>query len=387
MDQLHERWNRLKIGGLTQKTPFYVYDIQGIRNRAAEYRSAFAWSDVRAHVHYALKANSNREVLKAILSQGCGADVVSGGEYQRALECGFSPTSIVFSGVAKTRDEIELVLAKGIKTLNVESVSELKRVIQIAQEKNRKGVPLLLRVNPNVDAKTHPNITTGLRENKFGLDMTDVPQALDLISQSAGQVTLKGFAMHIGSQLLDISAITEGVQRVLELFASLRGRFSDLSILDAGGGLGISYRGEKAPSLFEYSRSLYNLVKDKNVDLFIEPGRSMVGAFGLLVTEVQYVKKTPHKTFVIVDTGMHHFMRPALYQGYHGIVNLSRKSDAKMVVDVVGPICESTDVLARDREISEVQEGDRLALCDTGAYGFVLANSYNLHAPIVELTL
>jgi diaminopimelate decarboxylase len=387
VDQLHDRWNRLNVGSLKQKTPFYVYDLEGITKRAAEYQAAFAWPDVKAHIHYALKANANREVLSAIRSQGCGADVVSGGEYKRAIECGFRPQDIVFSGVGKTRDEIEMVLQRDLRTLNVESVPELKRVIEIARSQRRNDVPVLLRVNPNVDAKTHPNITTGLRENKFGLDMADVPEALELLSQTSAHVQLKGFAMHIGSQLLDLSAIVEGVRRVLDLFSNLRDRFPGLSILDAGGGLGIAYREESAPTLSEYAQSLYRLVQNKNVELFIEPGRSMVGAFGLLITEVQYVKKTPHKTFVIVDTGMHHFMRPALYQGYHGVVNLTRKGGGRLVADVVGPICESTDVLARDREISEVQEGDRLALCDVGAYGFVLANSYNLHAQVEELVL
>ncbi len=397
-------WNFEQLRRLTEHlpTPFYLYDLDGIYNQARRYEAAIS-RRLKGQVHFAMKANSHVKVLQTLRRAGCGLDVVSGGELVRGLETGFEGRDIVFSGVGKTKAEIEMAVRGQVKSINVESLPEIERIVEIGQALKARGIPLMLRLNPDVDAKTHPHITTGLKENKFGLEISQVEEALSLVRASQGVVSLVGLAMHIGSQLLDMDCLTEGAEILCAKYQSLQSVFPTLRYIDFGGGLGISYKGEVAPDVEDYAEVLAQVmekkfqgVKGPVPEIVIEPGRSLVGPFGLLVTEVQYVKRTQHKTFVIVDTGMHHLLRPSLYSAYHRIVHfrggvgengmsVPEKLRAEVErVDVVGPICESADVLGRDRELEHSAEGDRLAILDVGAYGAVMASEYNLRGPVHE---
>ena len=344
-----------------------------------------------SHVHFALKANNQIEVLKTFVAAGFGADVVSLGEIERAIDAGFKPSSIIFSGVGKTKFEITSALEKNIAQINIESGPELERIIDCAKELS-KPAKVALRVNPDVEAKTHPHIRTGFRDNKFGVGFTEVSELLDLIKKNSEHVKLIGLTLHIGSQICDIEPFSEAIRKTLDLYKSIEAQGFDLSVFDVGGGLGIDYKNSNPKSdedlIEKYFLSVRNLLENQVQTVAFEPGRVLVARCGVLLTEVQYVKRTPYKSFVIVDTGMHHLLRPALYEAYHRI-ELVRKSSSQIeVFDVVGPICESTDVLGSARALpSDIKSGDILAIYDVGAYGAVMGSRYNLHEMAKEVAL
>lgn len=361
--------------------PTYLYDLDDIRMRFQKYEDAFA--GLKHTIHYAMKANSHPVILKKLAEWGAGADTVSAGEIRKALAAGFKPEKIIFSGVAKTRKEIEFAIDTGIKQINIESPAELARIIEIAKAK-RRPTNVAFRLNPDVNPKTHPYITTGFRENKFGMDESFLP---DLIAQlkATDAVKLRGLTMHIGSLLFDLDVLTEAMEKTLAVHHALTKEGFDLDRFDVGGGLGIRYETGDATDelamLAEYGERLKRTVQKHlppATEILAEPGRLLVGRSGLLVSEVQYVKRAPAKTFAIVDTGMHHLLRPALYQAKHRVLPLE-KTETHGTYDVVGPICESSDVLARNVELPEVKTGDLLAIADAGAYGFSMASAYNSH--------
>lgn len=356
----------------------YVYHADLIRQRLQQYQQAFSSS---VKIFFAMKANHCPQVLKLIQQQGCGVDVVSGGELQWALDHGFRPDQIVFSGVGKSNAELELAVQKEIFQINVESESELLRLIKISQQKKKK-VKVAVRLNPDVNPITHPYIATGFRENKFGIESDHL---LPLIHQAKDTwVQIQGISVHIGSQLLQLDALTEAFQKTKHWVQS---QGLSLQTLDLGGGLGIFYDRDDLKSEVELLKQYAGVVKDcfqnESYQLLAEPGRWIVGHAGVLLTQVVAIKKTSTKTFVILQSGMNHLMRPSLYQAQHRILPLIQKGSASLV-DVVGPICESSDVLLKNTSMTEVEEGDWVAIADAGAYGFVMANNYNLHALPIE---
>lgn len=358
--------------------PFYLYDLGLLKKRYELLASQF--SKKKFAIHYAVKANANLEVLKTLKAQThSGADVVSGGEIKQALRAGFEGKDIIFSGVGKSREEIRLAFETRVKQLNVESLSELKRIGEMAQA-HGVTAPVSLRLNPDVNAKTHPYISTGFRENKFGLDVSQIGEAVEIV-KAHPSLQLVGLALHVGSQILDLSSIYEAIAKTVPLFLDLKQKGFALKTFDVGGGVGIAYRSEdKTPDIKGYVREIEKLTESLDCKLCLEPGRFLVGPVGVLLCQVEYIKETPHKNFLIVNTGMHHFMRPALYGGYHEIKNLScHSSGEKKVYDVVGPICESSDTLGKDRSMHPATEGDWLAIMNTGAYGFSMASHYNCH--------
>jgi diaminopimelate decarboxylase len=357
-------------------TPTYVYSFQRIAQKLSLLRDSFS---AELNIHYAMKANSNRELLKRLKKLKVGVDVVSGGEIKRALECGFKGQDIIFSGVAKSVDEITFSLDNKIKTFNVESPGELERIGTIAKKKKQLA-RVSLRINPNVNPKTHPYITTGFRENKFGMDVTFLPELLKVFKKYHKNLELVGLDFHIGSQLLELKPYESALIKSVVIFKNLRAQYNfPLKSFDVGGGIGIPYKNEEAIDLTAYGKLVEKHLIPLQCEILCEPGRFLVGDSGVLLTKVEYIKKTPYKTFVIVNTGMHHLLRPALYSAYHRIFPLKRSPSKGESVDVVGPICESSDWLGVKRNLGQVRENDILALCDVGAYGYVMASDYNLH--------
>jgi diaminopimelate decarboxylase len=373
----------LSLDSLTKgrNEPFYVYDLDGMRTRVRALRAAYPGIEV----HYAMKANSTVPVLKTFQKEGTGVDTVSGGEIQRAFDAGFQPSDVIFSGVGKTKTELNLAIGRGIKQINVESPQELQRIVEIAKALGKKP-KVAFRMNPDVDAKTHPYITTGFRENKFGMGDHFVPELLAILKAAKDTVDPVGLTMHIGSQLQDLSPIEDAIRKTLAVFSAFQNQGVPLRSLDVGGGLGIPYTEEhKIPSkdldlMAGYGKMLQRALKGFSGAVLCEPGRILVGSCGALVGEVQYVKETPSRNFAVLNTGMHHLIRPALYQAFHRILPLKENSGAaKKLYDVVGPICESSDVLGKQRELPEVSQGDWLAIADAGAYGIAMASTYNEH--------
>lgn len=359
--------------------PFYVYDLDGILHRLEVFKASLP---EKHSIHFALKSNNNPMVLSAIAQAGFGVDVVSGGELALAVECGFSPDKIVFSGVGKTVAELEKAVHLRIKQINVESPQELERIIKLAQQVGRSA-RVAFRMNPDVHAETHPYITTGFRENKFGMDKSFLPKLEHILEGNEDCVKLVGLTVHIGSQLKQIDPMVESVEKVKETFIELKSRGYEMTTLDVGGGLGLHYEDDDLAAdeaaINEYGSRIKEAVSDLDAEILFEPGRIIVARFGMLVGEVQYIKETPFKNFAIMNTGMHHIMRPCLYQAFHRLLPLEQKDRAPQLYDVVGPICESSDVLGKDRAFPILEPGDHLAVADAGAYGAVMANSYNSH--------
>ncbi len=372
--------------------PTYVYDLDNVRLRGEALKAAF--NETNCVVHYALKANNHPLVLKTINSLGFGADTVSAGEIQLALSAGISADRIIFSGVGKTIREIEFAIQSQIKQINVESPQELARIIQIARRLNR-CVDVAFRMNPDVNPDTHPYITTGFRENKFGMDESFLPELKALLREAKDAVRLRGLTLHIGSQLLEIQSLHDAIEKTIAVHRTFEADGFALDCLDIGGGVGINYASADESSEFAmieaYGKMVRALTKDLKVEIMLEPGRILVGRCGVLLTEVQYIKRAPAKTFAIVDTGMHHLLRPALYGARHRIlpvaesrmvlpgVNSTSSNLQPELFDVVGPICESSDCIARDIRLVSLQQGDWLAIADAGAYGFTMASHYNAH--------
>ena len=381
-------------------TPLYVYSAEMIRARVRAFHRAFR--SVAHTLCYSVKANSTLGILRLIEREGAGFDVVSGGELERVLRVKRAAArNVVFSGVGKTVPEMELALKAGILLFNVESASEL-RVLAETARRLKKRAAIALRVNPDVSAMTHPYISTGLHEHKFGVP---IPEARALYAEAAKHSNLKvfGVSVHIGSQITDVSSFAEALERVADLVRDLRHQGHPIRYVDAGGGLGISYQGTQsdfAEEISKYAQAVLEPLRGLDVHLLLEPGRSIVGAAGVLLTRVLYRKTNNSKRFLIVDAAMNDLLRPSLYRAHQEIVPCRRSgaygtkpgdSDQGLVqtetVDIVGPICETGDFFARGRELPVVSEGDLLAILDAGAYGAVLASNYNTRGRAVEVLL
>lgn len=370
-------------------TPLYVYSAAMIGERYKAFDAAFR--DVRHTICYSVKANSNLTILRMLARKGCGFDVVSGGELERVLAADRKAAKkVVFSGVGKTREELTAALQAGIMLFNVESESELWALAECAG-RLRKTAPVALRVNPDVAAETHPYISTGLRKHKFGVPIRDA-RALYAKASGARYLKVRGVSVHIGSQITDVAPFGEAMARVADLVGELRGDGHRIDYIDAGGGLGIAY--EKASALefsadvAAYARALAAPLRGLDVRLLLEPGRSIIGPAGVLVTSVVYRKQNDGKRFLVVDAAMNDLIRPALYGAYHEIIPVARIAGAAAkseVTDIVGPVCETGDFFARDRELPVVGEGDLLAILDAGAYGMVLASNYNTRPRAAEV--
>lgn len=354
-------------------TPFYLYSRTTLLNHYRAYDSAFA--SIPHIIAYAMKANGNLAILRLFAKEGGGADIVSGGELRRALAAGVDPRKIVFAGVGKTADEIRDAIENDILMFNVESSQEAATINRVGGELKRRA-RVALRVNPDVDPKTHPYISTGLKENKFGIEITKAVEAYKEVS-SLPNIEITGIHQHIGSQLTEVSPYVDALDRLLILVRELREARIPITHLNIGGGLGIKYEDEEPPEPKDLARVVQPLIRDTPCTLIMEPGRSLVGNAGILVTRVLYVKESGGKRFVIVDAGMNDLLRPSLYDAYHDIRPVSEQPRGRAVVDVVGPICESGDFLAKDRELPECRPGDLLAVMSAGAYGFAMASNYN----------
>ncbi len=363
-------------------TPAYVYSKAALVETFAAYDHALG---AMPHlVCYAVKANSTLGVIAALAQAGAGADIVSGGELFRAVRAGVSPKRIIFSGVGKTRDEMRDALKADILMFNVESVSELRALDEEARTLGVRA-PVALRVNPDVDPQTHPYIATGLRTSKFGIPIDQALTAYEEATRLPGLEVI-GVDMHIGSQLTKSAPIADAVARLGKLVRTLRERGIGIRVLDIGGGLGIRYRDETPPGPDDYTRALVPVLGELDVTVILEPGRSIVGNAGVLLTRVLYRKETADKRFVVVDAAMNDLIRPALYGAYHEIrhVDEGRQAASLETVDVVGPICESGDFLAKDRELPRPEEGDLLAVMSAGAYASVMASNYNTRPRAAE---
>lgn len=356
-------------------TPCYIYSTQTLLRHYRVFDEALA--DVPHLICYSMKANSSLSILNLFLNKGSGVDIVSGGELFRALKAGADPQKIVFSGVGKTAPEIAAALDAHILMFNVESQAELAAIQAIASARNQKA-PISLRVNPDIDPKTHPYIATGLRQSKFGIDIR-VAEGVFAQAQQMSHIEVVGVDCHIGSQITELEPFISALQKIKELVQRLRQQYHlPIRYLDLGGGLGITYKAETPPHPSEYAAQLLTHTQDMNCTLIFEPGRVLVGNAGVLLTQVVYHKNNGDKRFVIVDSGMNHLIRPSLYQSYQDILPVRKQADAEMVtVDVVGPICESGDFFARDRQLPEVPAGELLAIMSSGAYGYVMASQYN----------
>jgi diaminopimelate decarboxylase len=376
-------------------TPLYVYSQRTLTNHFQKLDSALAPLDHL--ICFAMKANSNLSVMRVLAKLGSGFDVVSAGELERVIAAGGDPKKCVFAGVAKTEDEIEFALRRGIYSFNVESEPEILRINRVAA-RLKKVAPIAVRVNPNVEAKTHAKITTGTYENKFGIAFEDI-EAVYARTAKLKHIRLRGLQMHIGSQLTDVTPYELAVKKVLPLVKKLAAKYK-LEFFSPGGGLGIVYNPALASGLpawwktsaakgiltpASYAEKLLPLLQPLGLKILIEPGRFIVGNAGILVTRVEYVKRTGKKNFVIVDAAMNDLIRPAFYDAYHEIVPLTKKGGATIASDVVGGICESGDYFCKDRPLPKVGEGDFLALLSAGAYGFVMASNYNARPFAAEI--
>ncbi|MDD4730540.1 MAG: diaminopimelate decarboxylase [Desulfovibrio sp.] len=354
-------------------TPLYVYSASTLRRHFKAFDSAF--NGLEHLTCFSVKANSNISVLRMMAELGGGMDIVSGGELFRALKAGVPGNKIVYSGVGKKDHEIREALAADILMFNVESMQELSRINDIALDMGRVA-RISFRINPDVDPKTHPYISTGMKKNKFGLDIEHSRKAYDLALELPG-IDPVGMDCHIGSQLTSIEPFMETLEKLLRFYNELEEKGVHIRYLDLGGGLGITYDQEEPPHPEEFGKALTDALNGLPLTLILEPGRVIAGNMGILVTEVQYLKSTPSKNFVIVDAAMNDLVRPALYQSYHGIGEVEPRGRACKVYDVVGPICETSDFLARDRELPETEQGELLAVYSAGAYGFTMASNYN----------
>lgn len=363
-------------------TPAYIYSRATLERHWHAFDNAFG-----SHPHlvcFAVKSNSNIALLNVMARLGSGFDIVSQGELERVLAAGGDPAKVVFSGVAKSHTEIQRALEVGIRCFNIESISELHRINEVAG-KLGKIAPISLRVNPDVDAHTHPYISTGLKENKFGVSVTQAREVYRL-AKTLPNVKITGMDCHIGSQLTELQPFLDATDRLIVLMEQLREDGIELHHLDLGGGLGVPYNGEEPPHPTEYAKALLEKLKGyKNLEIIIEPGRAITANAGILVTKVEYLKQSEDRNFAIVDTGMNDMIRPALYEAYMQITEVDKTlSREKAVYDVVGPICETSDFLGKQRELA-VAEGDLVAMRSAGAYGAAMSSTYNSRPQAAEI--
>lgn len=363
-------------------TPFYLYSYRTMVRHYKAFQEAFL--SVPHLICYSVKANSNLSVLKTFVDMGSGVDTVSGGEIYRALKAGADPEKIVFSGVGKKEEEIEYGLKTGILMFNVESAQELEAINGIAKRLELKA-PISLRVNPDVDPQTHPYISTGFKNAKFGIDIT-IAKELYRHARSLKNIDVIGVDCHIGSQLTSVAPFIDALRKIKEMIQSVREDGTDIKYLDLGGGLGITYREETPPHPTTYGEAITKEVEDLDITLIFEPGRVLVGNAGILVTRVIYTKENAEKNFIIVDAAMNDLARPALYGSYHGIKPVQMPdSDEEVTVDVVGPICETGDFLAKDIKVPVFKRGDLMAVMSAGAYGFAMSSNYNSRPRAAEV--
>ncbi len=363
-------------------TPLFIYSHRTITEHYKKLTRAFR--SVRPLVCYSMKANSNLGILKALVSEGAGLDIVSGGELYRALRVGCDPKKIVYAGVGKTGEEIKGAIRAGILLFNVESVPELAELNRAARGMNRK-IQVSLRVNPGIDPHTHESIATGKAESKFGLDL-DTAHAVFIKQEQYPSLSICGIHVHIGSQIVTGEPFVKAFRKVLIFVTSLEKEGYKIRYLNVGGGLGIIYSDEKPQTAEEFAAELLPLFQKKKFRLIFEPGRFIVGNGGILVSEVLYIKQTPMKNFAVIDAGMNDLIRPTLYDSHHEIWPLEKdEKRKKWVYDVVGPVCESGDFLARDRYVQELKKGDRIAFLSAGAYGFSMSSNYNSRPRAAEV--
>lgn len=361
-------------------TPLYVYSASYIRDRVRAYRREFPG----ALICYAVKANFNPEVIRVAGEEGAGADIVSGGELLSALKGGIDPSKIVYAGVGKTKEELELAIEKDILMFNVESRDELYLLNEIAGKLGKRA-RIAIRVNPDVDPKTHPYISTGMKKSKFGVDFETAREEYRL-ARKLENLEVVGIHCHIGSQILDVSPYREAVQKIVGLYRELKDEGFDIRYVDVGGGLGIKYKPEdREPTPADLAREILPLLEGVDAQLILEPGRSIVGNAGILIAQVQFLKDKGIKHFIVTDAGMNDLIRPAIYDAYHHIVPLESKGRRHIVADIVGPICETGDFLAKDRRIEWLERGDYIAVLSAGAYGFAMASHYNVRPRPAEV--
>ncbi|MGA1861685.1 diaminopimelate decarboxylase [Deferribacter thermophilus] len=362
-------------------TPFYVYSAATLKRHFEVFDASF--EEVPHIICFAVKANSNLAVLNLLGKLGCGADIVSGGELYRALKAGIDPKKIVYAGVGKTEEEIEFALKSDILMFNIESFQELEKINEIAGRLNKKA-RIALRVNPNVDPKTHPYISTGLKKNKFGIPIENAYQEYEYAA-SLDNIEVVGAHCHIGSQLTDVSPFVDATKIMVEMVKNLKAKGINIKYLDLGGGLGIKYNEEMPPSPKEYADKIIEVIKGLDVTLVFEPGRVIAGNAGVLVTKVLYTKETELKHFKIVDAAMNDLMRPTLYGSFHDVKPVKECNYKTVYGDIVGPICETGDFLAKDRNIPDFQQGDLIAVMSAGAYGFTMSSNYNSRPRVPEI--
>ncbi|MCK6600106.1 MAG: diaminopimelate decarboxylase [Bdellovibrionaceae bacterium] len=370
--------------------PLYCYDLDFIRYRAQKMQAVLK----NVKLFYAMKANFNEEVLKIFLSLGVGIDVVSEGEIRKALSVGFTPDQIVYSGVGKTKKEIDSAIELSIYQINVESLPELRRIIEIAKNKKKK-VNVAFRLNPNMSIETHPYIATGLRDNKFGIELEAFTELMAISKENKEFLNVRGISLHLGSQMKEFQPLKDALSKLRDYFIQLNKEFEECVCFDVGGGLGIFYEKQdlKAENqlLENYKEVIFSELEDlykkiPNFEIQSEPGRWLVAHGGFLLSEVQYIKKTKFKNFLIIDSGMNHLLRPSLYEAYHEVMSV-KNNEKKEIYDVVGPICESSDFFAKGRTLSTLNEGDFVLIADCGAYGASMSNDYNLQARAKEIYL
>lgn len=373
----------MPVSGLAAQygTPLYVYSRKAFQDHYLAYSEALVGKD--ALVCYAIKANSNLAVLNVLAKLGAGFDIVSRGELERVLKAGGDANKVVFSGVAKTADEMQFALEKGVHCFNVESSMELERLNDVAMDMGVKA-PISIRVNPDVDAQTHPYISTGLKENKFGVDIEAAVSVYERAKQMEG-IEIKGVDCHIGSQLTQITPFLDAIDRVLALIDTLAEKGIELEHVDLGGGLGVVYDDETPPSPKEFIDAIMPKLEGRNLKLVLEPGRSIAANAGIFVTEVEFLKSNSDKNFAIIDGGMNDLIRPSLYSAWQKIVEVTPRQETEVkLYDIVGPVCETGDFLGKDRELA-LQAGDLLAVKSSGAYGFAMASNYNTRNKPAEI--
>jgi len=362
-------------------TPTYVYSGNTIIRHFKVFDGAF--SELPHLTCFSIKSNSNIAILNLLSKYGSGMDIVSGGELYRALKAGVMPEKIVYSGVGKTKEEMEYALREDILMFNVESFEELDLLNSVAKSLS-KFAKISLRVNPDVDPKTHPYISTGLRQNKFGVDIKDAISAYKK-ARELSNLQIIGVSCHIGSQLTQVSPFVDALERILALIGELKAEGITITHVDIGGGLGIRYDTEEPPHPEEYAKAIKGLLSNKGLTLILEPGRVIVGNAGILLTRVLYHKTGKEKDFIVVDAAMNDLIRPSLYGSYHSIWPVELKNHGEIEVDVVGPICESGDFFAKKRKMQKVKQGDLLSIMSAGAYGFSMSSNYNSRPRAAEI--
>ena len=361
-------------------TPAYVYSKKTIVDTFYNFKKSFLKLDTL--ICFAVKANSNIAILNLLAEHGAGFDIVSGGELKRVITAKGDPKKVVFSGIGKSIEEIGFAINHDILAFNVESEGELHRIQSVAKSLNKKAA-ISIRVNPNVDAKTHPYISTGLKDNKFGVDEN---QSIKLyrLAKDMDSIDIKGIDCHIGSQITEINPFIDSTKKLVELIDHLKTLNIDIEHFDIGGGLGINYKDESPPSFIEYADAINQIIGNRKLKIILEPGRSLIGKAGTLLTNLEYIKEGSSKNFAIIDAAMNDLMRPSLYGAYHEIINLNTEQSEKKEYDIVGPVCETGDFLGKDRLLS-IKNGDILAVLDVGAYGMSMSSNYNSRPRAIEL--